>query len=337
MDLIPYARDTCLLPILEPSQVGDAKRRIVALADALGFGETQCGRIAIAVSELATNILLHATSGYLLVRQLEATGGLEVLAVDRGRGMENVDVCLRDGFSTNGTAGNGLGAARRMSQVFDIYSRPGLGTVVLVQFRQTTAIETAPFTVGGVCVALAGEIACGDAWGTYITPGGRIRAALIDGLGHGTSAALAASSALQLVESNLGLPLIHVLDIIHRGITATVGTAMAICEIDLARSSVDFIGIGNISGFISTADDQRSLVSHNGIVGYQMEKLQQYSYVWKKGSMLTMYSDGLAQPTAFGSMPGLQRRHPALIAAVLHRDFGRSRDDVTCLVVREPS
>ena len=70
-------------------------------------------------TELATNLLLHARAGQLLVRLLPGTPAkeVEVLAVDSGPGMADVDRCMREGFSTASTAGQGLGAVRRLANL----------------------------------------------------------------------------------------------------------------------------------------------------------------------------------------------------------------------------
>src|SRR5690242_17019331 len=88
---------------------------------------------ALVATELSSNMLRHAGSGELLIQAVGNASfrGIELLAVDRGQGMSNVNHSLQDGHSTRGTSGTGLGAARRLSHEFDIYSEPGRGTVVL--------------------------------------------------------------------------------------------------------------------------------------------------------------------------------------------------------------
>ena len=94
------------------------------------------GTVAIAATELANNLLLHAGGGELLIQTLGPTirPRVELLAIDRGPGMSDVARCLTDGYSTAGTPGTGLGAVRRLASEFDIYSAPGEGTVVMARF-----------------------------------------------------------------------------------------------------------------------------------------------------------------------------------------------------------
>jgi hypothetical protein len=96
-----------------------------------------------------------------------------------------------------------------------------------------------------------------------------------------------------------------------------------------------FAGVGNIAASILDGNDRRQMVSHNGIVGSNLRKVQEFVSPWSSGAMLIMHSDGLGSRWDLEHYPGLAMRHPSLIAAVLYRDFARKRDDVTVLVVRE--
>jgi anti-sigma regulatory factor (Ser/Thr protein kinase) len=325
--------DTDLLEIKDQSQISMARRQISLLAHSLGFDPTQRGRIEIIASELATNVWLHGRGGNLLVRSEGLGGGIEIIAIDRGPGMANVDECLRDGFSTAGTSGNGLGAIRRLADVFDIYSRPGYGTLVLAQcLRQSS--ERKRFVVGALCIAVAGETVCGDAWSVLQGPHGA-RICVVDGLGHGPDAAQASHQAIRAIGPCAGQPLTLTIEIAHRAIAGSRGAAVAMGDIDINSRQMRYLGVGNIAGVIIQGADQRSMVSHNGIVGHQQRKVQEFLYPWNASALLVMHSDGLQTRWNLEAIPGLVSRHPSLIAAGLYRDFARGRDDVTVVVMRE--
>jgi predicted RNA binding protein YcfA (HicA-like mRNA interferase family) len=74
------------------------------------------------------------------------------------------------------------------------------------------------------------------------------------------------------------------------------------------------------------------MVSHNGILGVQFLRSQLFEYDWPRGSHVVMHSDGLSARWTLPAHPGLQMRHPAVIAAILYRDFVRRRDDATVVV-----
>jgi hypothetical protein len=113
----------------------------------------------------------------------------------------------------------------------------------------------------------------------------------------------------------------------------TRGGAAAIAHYDGSRDRVRYTGIGNISGSLLTAESSRGLTSHPGIVGSQFRSTHIVDYPHAAGQLLVMHSDGLQSRWRLSDYPGLWRRHPAVIAALLHRDFCRGRDDVTVLVV----
>src|SRR5512138_2445365 len=125
------------------------------MARQLEFDETRAGRVAIAVTEAVTNMMRHGGGGTLAARSL-VNGhalGIEVLAIDSGPGMDDFHASARDGFSSAGTAGTGLGAMRRMSDEFDVYTGRGLGTAVRMGFWAGAARpEPGDYEVGGIAV-----------------------------------------------------------------------------------------------------------------------------------------------------------------------------------------
>jgi hypothetical protein len=76
------------------------------------------------------------------------------------------------------------------------------------------------------------------------------------------------------------------------------------------------------------------MASHNGTVGHQLHRVQEFTFPWNAESLLVMHSDGLKSSWDLKPYPGIWSRHPALIAGMLYRDFSRERDDVTVLVAK---
>lgn len=117
--------------VIEASQVAEARRQAAAVAQGLGFDATATGRVALVCTELATNLVKYGTSGEILIGRVEdaAGPGVELIALDKGQGFADVDDALRDGHSTGGSAGTGLGAVRRQSEVFELVSWPAGGKI----------------------------------------------------------------------------------------------------------------------------------------------------------------------------------------------------------------
>jgi anti-sigma regulatory factor (Ser/Thr protein kinase) len=324
------------IAITEQSQTGEARRAALALADRLGFQATERGKIGIVVTEVANNLMHHAGGGVLLLRAIarQTTLGIEILSLDRGPGMVNIDECLQDGFSSIGTSGNGLGAIRRLSNFFEIFSLPAKGTALLAHVwlnSQSGGAEN--LEVGAVCLPKPGETVSGDAW-AYQAQVDRSLLLVVDGLGHGPAAASAASEAVKIFQAYPYRSPQEIVEAAHKALRSTRGAALAIAEIDLEQSSVRFVGVGNISASIFSATQYRNLLSYNGTVGHEVRKIQEMNYPWPEDGLLIMHSDGLGTHWQLDSYPGLKSKHPSLIAGVLYRDFHRDRDDVTVLVAK---
>jgi anti-sigma regulatory factor (Ser/Thr protein kinase) len=331
MDMNISGSMTQVLVIEDSSQIGHARRTAQRLAEQHGFDTTDAGRVALVATELASNILKHASRGELHLRVLPRSNGagIEMLAIDRAKGFD-LHACLADGFSTGGTQGIGLGAVSRQTEVFDVYA-DSRGAVLLTRLYPRT--DKAPDRRIGVSQhSLHHDPACGDVWHLAFD-GPRISALVIDGLGHGEEAERAARAGEKAYALMPFASPLLLLEDIHQAMTGTRGGALAIAQFDGAGDALKFVGIGNIGACLIAPDKSRGLASHPGIVGGQYRKAQPFDYAQVNGQLLIMYSDGLQSRWNLQDYPGLVHRHPAVIAAILHRDFCRGRDDVTVLVI----
>jgi anti-sigma regulatory factor (Ser/Thr protein kinase) len=320
----------------DASRVGEARRLAMTLGNRAGLGASEVESLRIAVTEIASNTVNHGGGGELLLRLLEQDGrtGVEALFVDAGQGMANVAECLRDGYSTAGTMGTGLGAARRLVHQFDLHSMPAAGTAVVLREWKGGPAGRGRLMVAGVCLPVAGESASGDAWAT-LSIGTRTLVLVADGLGHGPGAATAANLAVSLFRANATRSASEILDLLHLGLRPTRGAAVAIAEIDTERGELSYAGIGNVSGRLLTSAGIRAMISHNGIVGHQARPAQAFTYPWTSDATLVMHSDGLKNQWKHEAYPGILRRDPALLAGLLYRDFARERDDSSVIVCRQ--
>lgn len=327
------ARHHVVIAVRGLADVGTVRRGAVLLASDLGFEETARGRVALVATEAATNIARHAGCGEILVGAAE--GEVELLALDAGPGMDDVARCLQDGYSTKGSAGTGLGAIRRLSSAFDLYTRPGRGTAL--QARIAAGSARAPggrFEVGAICTPHPLEQVCGDAWAWCETPKGAATV-VVDGLGHGPLAAEAAEEAVRVFREDSSDPCERIVERLHVALRGTRGAAVAAAEVRLEERRLRYSGLGNISGGIYVAQKSSGLVSRNGTAGLTSGRIQAFEYDWPEGGQLIMHSDGLGTRWSLEAYPGLATRAPSLIAGVLYRDHARGRDDSSVLVLRE--
>jgi anti-sigma regulatory factor (Ser/Thr protein kinase) len=324
--------------IEEETQVGEARREASKLAQRHGLDPVMIGRVAIASTELASNLLRHGGGGELLIQPVRCGGSvlIELIAIDRGKGMENVEHSITDGYSTAGSAGTGLGAVRRLALEFDIYSVAGEGSVVLARIGakpRTAAPGPARSAVrfGAVSIAVAGETECGDTW-RVATHEGNTAVMVVDGLGHGTFAAQAAQSAATAFEGAAFEEPSALMVRLHRATAGSRGAAAACARVG-TDGQVSYAGVGNISGHLVSAERSQGMVSHGGTLGLKVSRMQQFEYRRAPNSLMIMHSDGISARWDLKSKPGLLQRHPAVIAALLYRDHGRSRDDATVVVL----
>jgi anti-sigma regulatory factor (Ser/Thr protein kinase) len=324
-------------PITHASDVAAARRAGQKLADALGFDDVKAGRLAIIITEAATNILKHAGEGTVTIMRTQsgvAMPGVDVVAVDNGPGIGDLEFSLRDGVSTAGTAGTGLGALRRQADEFDVWTQHGRGAAFFMRvWRGAAPPEPCGMEIGALCTPLAGEDACGDGWAVSCDPDGATVLG-VDGLGHGPEAAKAAAGAIHALEKRPSAAPEEVLRTAHELLRLTRGAALSVARIDYGGDDVRFAGIGNVGGLVYDGTARRALVSHNGIVGHNMRKVQEFAAPFPPGALCVLYSDGIQSQWDLGDYPGLHVRAPALVAAVLMRDFIRRRDDAMVLVAR---
>lgn len=323
--------------VSDQSHVGEARRVAGELARRAGADETQAARASLIATEMATNILKHAQGAGMIVadRFHDTQGtGVELLAIDKGPGIGDLQTCLADGYSTAGSPGTGLGAIARQADLFGTYSRPGLGTVVQARLVDGPPAKTAPATdIGVVAATYPGESICGDRWA--FDANGRGRTLLVaDGSGHGVQAARAADLAVKIFGEYAGEDCVLLVERMHRGLAPTRGAALAVARIDTAEGLIRFVGIGNIAGTVVTGTDARQMVSHNGTAGHIAPRIREFTYPFAGAACIIMHSDGLSNRWRIADYPGLAACHPSLIAAVLFRDFRRERDDATIAVMR---
>lgn len=119
-------------PITREVDVYVAMRRAHELARSLGFDDVDRGKLEIAVLELTRNILAHAGTGELQIELVESDGrrGVGIEARDRGPGIPDIALAMRDGYSTRRSLGSGLPGVQRLMDAFAIESRPEQGTRV---------------------------------------------------------------------------------------------------------------------------------------------------------------------------------------------------------------
>ena len=122
------------VPISSDQDIVLARQKGRALAADAGFSPVDCTLVATAISELARNIVSYAKTGEIALQVVRDSrrSGILIVASDKGPGIADLRLALRDGFSTSGSLGLGLPGVRRLVDEFQISSSAGQGTVVKV-------------------------------------------------------------------------------------------------------------------------------------------------------------------------------------------------------------
>ncbi|MFN2456171.1 MAG: ATP-binding protein [Pyrinomonadaceae bacterium] len=359
-------REIRSINIKDEAEVGAARRAVHQYAREIGFTDTELAEIDIVVQEIGTNAVRYAKDGGALhfATPLESTAisGLELFYCDKGPGIYNLDRAVRDGVSSSGSLGSGLGAIRRLMDEFEVYStvrstarlslanmrRTTHGTALLAR-KWTAAAKshkramnntsdagdalTLKHRIGAWSRPYPGEDANGDAY--YVrTREAQTLLAVVDGLGHGHGAQVAANVVLGLLDEWAGEPVGEILMAAHEALRATRGAVMSVVVIDTESNRFHYAGVGNVLARAFDTPERISLISSNGTLGSRLGTVRVWTNAWSAGTTIVMASDGLSATWDMALYPGLLQKSPQLLAGVLMRDYARETDDATILVVR---
>jgi anti-sigma regulatory factor (Ser/Thr protein kinase) len=319
------------LRVEDASAVAACRQAVQVLAERLEFPAARIGQLALAVTEAASNLHKHAEQGSLLlcVNRDGPQPGIDLVTIDAGPGVRDVAAALRDGHSTAGTLGIGLGAIQRLADFADLYSRPGHGTSLVARFCASPPVSQPRWA--GLIRPITGETECGDAYGVVLADGA-VTAVLCDGLGHGPLAAAAAAAGVAAVLDDPAGEPAALLERVHRRMSGTRGGAVGVVQVggQLAR----FAGLGNVAASIVSDGQRKSMISIPGIAGVQARTIRQFEYEVPPGSAVIVHSDGVSSRWEAAALPALEARDPLLIAAVLLAEAGSHRDDAGVLVLK---
>ena len=327
----PSPQDMRWLRVEDASAVAACRQAVQIMAERLQFPAARIGQLALAVTEAASNLHKHAEQGSLLlcVNRDGPQPGIDLVTIDAGPGVRDVTAALRDGHSTAGTLGIGLGAIQRLADFADLYSRPGHGTSLVARFCASPPVSQPRWA--GLIRPITGETECGDAYGV-IPADGAVTAVLCDGLGHGPLAAAAAAAGVAAVLDDPAGEPAALLERVHRRMSGTRGGAVGVVQVggQVAR----FAGLGNVAASIVSDGQRKSMISIPGIAGVQARTIRQFEYDVPPGSAVVVHSDGVSSRWEAAALPALEARDPLLIAAVLLAEAGVHRDDAGVLVLK---
>ncbi len=333
--------------------IGHTRRYIAQESKKLGFNNTELGEISIVISELCTNFIKHnAVDGTLIFNILNEPdrAGIEITAQDRGPGIKDMDEAMKNGVSSKGTLGGGIGAIKRLMDSFEIYSNcdnskyasfesnaidgQSIGTLIILKKWVLTNAKLMDddIKISILSRPYPGTAVNGDYY--YIKKfKDRSIFAVIDGLGHGVEANSAARLVSQIINENTHKSIEDILLVANKGLLNTRGAVAGITLIDTLKNQFHYCAIGNIEfRYIFNGNTER-LIPTNGILGaYSNNKVKVHTRIYEKGAIITMCTDGIINKWDFNSYSHIDFTNPTIFANSLLKDFSKDTDDATILI-----
>jgi anti-sigma regulatory factor (Ser/Thr protein kinase) len=309
------------------------------------------------ISELGTNIVKYAGRGVIRVALSHGSLGsdFDVWAEDKGPGIKDLDQAMQDNVSSSGTLGLGLPGVKRMSDNFWIRSDKR-GTLVFARKhlnRNNPALKplsdrTQPSAsiipeVTIKCKTDAQLRMCSGLRSYYGSPyngdavfcerdNDRFVFALIDGSGHGKTAAEAAETANKTLAEQAYATIPAMLTALNKALAGTVGAAVGIFELNIKTRKGSFSGIGNIRASRVSGTPWQGL-SRDGILGHRLPTPREHHFEFSAGDRFLMCSDGFPD---YDSRKYAQKNSHQDLQNVLHGLFehcGKLYDDNGILLV----
>ena len=325
--------------------VSAARNTAKMMALGVGFPSAASEEIALAVSELASNLIKHAKCGEIMLQPFSEGGrvGIQIESHDKGPGIRNVEEALTDGYSTAASLGFGLGTVNRMMDEFHISSEnrpPNNGThITCKRFVRADTLSSmpAPLDFGVATRSHPLMNVNGDAfiikqWGTSALIG------VIDGVGHGQYALRAAQTARQFVETHYDQPLSSIFLGVGRVCRATRGVVMSLARFDwtpdLSRIILTFSGIGNVEMHVIGKQESMNFIIRRGILGVNAPNPVVTEHLWNPEYVMVLHSDGISSHWKWIDFPEMAKVSPDVAAQRLLKHLARDEDDATVIVAK---
>lgn len=346
LKVLDSATDCKLLyssPVQNESAIILLRSRLTAISQRLGFPERKRENMLLVASEMISNLIKHAGGSGLIQVWQQPGPVLDILALDYGPGIANLEHAQKDGYSSVNTLGKGLGSIHRLSDESYIYTQPANATGVkkwngalfLARFypgsTETKGQVSPKLEVGLFSRSLSDDRYNGDRIYLHQT-NGKLRWLHLDGLGHGEQAqAATADLAPHLAHCEAPDALLTAID---RQLKDTRGAVAIACEIDLIGRTFNIVGVGDMHAHIMDGDDMQDLSFAPGILGKEHKSPAPFTRNFGKRCLVITCTDGIRRNWDVSNFTGLFQQHPQIIAYTLGNIMGRISDDQSLCIVR---
>lgn len=301
------------------------------------FPELKIAHLDLIVAEMTSNLDKYTNGGEVLcaVQGLGNDQYIEIIAIDSGPGINDLNHMLMDGVSSGSTLGHGLGSIKRMSDFFSIYSLKGWGTILVSRLYKTDArTENRRVVVRGIVVPKPPEKLSGDGF-TYKFSERYFKLLLLDGLGHGAEANKAVEEAFNSFKQCPANDPGDIIRYMHPPLKKTRGGVGTVLVYDGEKDTYSILGVGNISSKIMSNGECKNVMPYNGIIGHNIPNtMTSHEVSTKDYKFIILCSDGIKTRWDIAKYPLIQRYDPIIIAAAIYKDFARQTDDMSVVIVK---
>ena len=314
------------------------KKEIHQRAADAGMSEPKLNQIDLIVAEMTSNLFKYSDDGELLLGVF-ANGGnpyIELISIDNGPGMINPAKMMVDGVSTSNTLGHGLGSMKRLSDVFELYSQIGWGTIALSRVYNVPEKVSLKknMVIRPLVVFKPGERTSGDGFAVKKTEK-YVKLMLADGLGHGPEANHAVNEAAAAFKVFPDYSPAETIRFIHQAIKKTRGAVINITGYDFESKMWTSVGVGNIAARMYGPVSFKNHMSYNGIVGHNIPNtLNDQQYHSDEFNQVMLCSDGIKTRIDMARYPMMYKYDFTILAAAIYKDHARKNDDMSVLIAK---
>lgn len=315
------------------------KKQIRRYGAKLQLPAHRSSEVDLIVAELTSNLLKHSTSGGEILagcRRDERCEFLEIISLDNGPGFTDIEKVMRDGYSTTGTLGAGLGSIKRLSDFFEVCTYRNWGTLLLSRIYKNPPPQQVPNKIicEALVVAKSGETCSGNGY-CFLKTGNGFKVLHADGLGHGPEAKHAVDEAINAFRACTETTPAATITYLHERLLKTRGMVANIIFYNKQEHSWKVAGIGNISTCWAGTKGERNYTANNGIIGHLLPStINELVLNSEDYQQFISCSDGIKSRWNLEKSKAAHPRSPVLQAAALYKDFSRRTDDVSVVVCK---
>lgn len=317
--------------------------------------EIDLSLIGTVISELGTNIIKYAGRGTIRVNTSKHDTELEIeiWAEDKGPGIADISLAMKDHYSTGNSLGLGLPAVRRMVDDFNIQSDKQHGTIIyarknikigrpsqVISKSSTDYYDKKPpllqpvpmWDIGFQNRPMMGEVVSGDSI-TLVEFDSFLLLALVDISGHGQKAHQLSMMLSDYISQVADKDLIRLLTNLHKKLVGTLGASVGLLLVNIETQSFEYVGVGNTYAARCIGKHWRG-VSRDGILGQRLPGINIQEGKLSNGDVFGMWTDGISDHVGVSLLKKHGYEAADKIAHQLVYELGKRYDDASCIIFK---